>query len=86
MATTIKIRQDTKERLDKMKAILQLKGRRIKQEDLIDIIISIAEAHPMLLENVLEWKVEDDVKNRVLSNIFDLGPSSHNTIDEELYG
>jgi hypothetical protein len=85
MATTIKIRDDTKNRLDNIKATLQLKGTKIKQEDLIDLIISIAEAHPMLLESVIEWKIDPQIKKRVMSNTFDLGPSSHETIDEELY-
>lgn len=86
MATTIKIREETKNRLDNLKASLQLKGKKIKQEDLIDLIISIAESHPMLLESVIEWKLDPKIKKRVMSNVFDLGPSSHDTIDDELYG
>ncbi len=85
MATTIKIRDETKNRLDNIKAALQLKGTKIKQEDLVDLIISIAESHPMLLESVIEWKIDPKIKERVMSNTFDLGTSSHETIDDELY-
>ena len=86
MATTIKIRDDTKNRLDNIKAALQLNGTKLKQEDLIDLIISIAESHPMLLDTAIKWKVDPKIKKRVMSNTFDLGTSSHETIDEELYG
>jgi hypothetical protein len=85
MATTIKIREDTKIRLDVLKATLQLKGKKINQEDLIDILVMIAESHPLLLDRVIDWSIDVNTKERVLSNVFDLGPSSHKTKDEELY-
>lgn len=86
MATTIKIREDTKKRLDLLKATIQLSGKKINQEDLIDLIVMIAESHPLILDRVIDWNIDSKIKERVLSNIFELKPSSYKTIDEELYG
>ncbi|MCE7736581.1 MAG: hypothetical protein GPJ54_16990 [Candidatus Heimdallarchaeota archaeon] len=86
MVTTVKVRDETKVRLDRLKAQQLLKGRKLNQEDLIDLLVTIAETHPTVLENELFKGVSTKVKKRVMRTTFDFPPSNSESIDEELYG
>ena len=84
MATTIKIRNDTKERLERLRARLLLQGKKFKQDELIDFIIKLAEMNPLLL-NQEEYKgPTTEEQNQFFSITFKTGKSSK-SIDEELY-
>lgn len=84
MATTIKISNESKERLEKLRARLLLQGRKFKQDELIDFIISLAETNPIIL-NQSEYKgLSSKEQKRFFSFTFKAGKSAK-SIDEELY-
>jgi hypothetical protein len=50
MASSIKVRESTKLKLEKLQALLLLNyGKKISQQDLIDILLNLAEKDPMSL-------------------------------------
>lgn len=84
MATTIKISDDSKEKLEKIRARLLLQGKKLKQEELIDFIISLAETSPIIL-NQGEFKgLTSKQKEKFFSFSFK-GGRSEKSIDEEIY-
>ncbi len=84
MATTIKISSESKDRLEKLRARLLLQGRKLKQEELIDFIIMLAETNPLIL-NQGEYKgLSSKEQENFFSFTFKAGNSSK-SIDEELY-
>ena len=84
MATTIKISDKSKERLEKLRARLLLQGRKLKQEELIDFIITIAENNPMILNQGAYKGLTNKEQENFFSFTFKAKDSSK-SIDEELY-
>jgi hypothetical protein len=84
MATTIKINDDTKERLDRLRARLLLQGRKLKQDELLDFIIQLAEASPLILNQDKYNGPTTEEQKRFFSTTFKAGTSTK-TIDEEIY-
>ena len=84
MATTIKISDSSKMKLERLRARLFLQGRKFKQEELIDFIISLAETSPLIL-NKGEYKgLSKPEKEEFLAFTFK-GGKSDKSIDEEIY-
>lgn len=84
MATTIKISNESKEKLEKIRARLLLQGKKFKQDELLDFIISLAETSPIIL-NQGEFKgLSNKQKKEFFAFTFD-GGSSEKSIDEEIY-
>lgn len=84
MATTIKISDESKEKLEKLRARLLLQGRKFNQEELLSFIISVAESSPILLSQG-EYK---GLASRQQKKFFDFtfkAGTSEKTIDEEIY-
>ena len=86
MATTVKIRDEDKEKLDRLRAHLLLKGIKLNQEELLSKIITISETHQMLFDEEGFEPLSDKQIEEIMKLTFSLGKSSHKTIDEELYG
>lgn len=84
MATTIKIRDDTKERLERLRARLLLQGKKFKQDELIDFIIKLAEMNPLLLNREEYIGPNSDEQKKFFSLTFK-GGNNTKSIDEELY-
>jgi len=85
MTTTVKIRDEDKEKLDRIKAKLVLRGVKLNQEELLGKIIDLAESSPLLLDKVEFSGVSEHRKKEILSYAFSLGTSQEETIDHELY-
>ena len=84
MATTIKISDKSKEKLEKLRARLLLQGRKYKQDELIDFIITLAETNPLII-NQSDYKgLSSDKQNKFFEFTFKGGKSSK-SIDEEIY-
>ena len=84
MATTIKISDTSKMKLERLRARLLLQGRKFKQEELIDFIILLAETSPLTL-NKGEYKgLSKSEKDEFLGFTFK-GGNSDKSIDEEIY-
>ncbi|MCY3411535.1 MAG: hypothetical protein INQ03_07895 [Candidatus Heimdallarchaeota archaeon] len=81
MATTIKISDESKEKLDRIRAKLLLQGKKYKQEELIDLVISMADANPVL---VGDYKGLSELEKEEFMS-FTFKGSSEKSIDEELY-
>ena len=86
MSTSIKIRDEDKEKLDRIKAKLVLKGIKLNQEQLLSRIISIAESSPLLFDELEFRGLSKKRKDEILSKTYSLGPSNEDSIDEEVYG
>ncbi len=84
MATTIKIKNDTKERLEKIRARLLLQGKKLKQDELIDFIVKLAEMNPLLL-NQEEYKGPTSDEQKEFFSLTFKGGKNLKSIDEELY-
>ena len=84
MATTIKINDDTKKRLDRLRARLLLQGKKFKQDELIDFIVTLAEMNPLLLNQEVYKGPTTEEQNRFFSLTFKAGKTSK-SIDEVLY-
>ncbi len=84
MATTIRISDASKDKLDRIKARLLLQGKKLKQDELIDFIISLAETSPLILNQGKFTGLTKKQKEKFFSFSFNAGNSSK-TIDEELY-
>ena len=84
MATTIKISDESKEKLERLRARLLLQGRKLKQDELIDFIISLAETSPFIL-NQGEYKgLSSEAQEEFFAFTFKAG-KSRKSIDEEIY-
>ena len=84
MATTIKISDKSKEKLEKLRARLLLQGRKYKQDELIDFIITLAETNPLII-NQSEYKgLSSKDQDKFFAFTFKGGRSSK-SIDEEIY-
>ena len=86
MTVTLKMRDNDKERLDKLRAKLLLHGVKLNQEELIARLVDLGESY--LPELTVETRKKPSKKelNRIMAVSFDMGPSSENTIDEDIYG
>jgi hypothetical protein len=86
MSTSVKIRDKDKERLDRIKAKLTLRGIKLNQEQLLGKIISIAEASPLLFDELEFKSVSNERKQEILAKSYALGSTREETIDDDLYG
>lgn len=84
MATTIKIKNDTKERLDRLRARLLLQGKKFKQDELIDFIVKLAEMNPLIL-NQEDYKGPTSEEQDKFFSISFKASKTSKSIDEELY-
>ena len=86
MATTVKLSHELKERLERLRAQFAIKGKKLKQEELLEILIRIGEISPMLLEREVYAPLSEEEQQEFLADTMKLGVSSEDTIDSELYG
>ena len=86
MATTVKLSKELKERLEKLRAQFLIKGKKLKQEELLEILIRIGEISPLLLEREIYEPLSENDQQEILADTMKLGVSSEDTIDSELYG
>ena len=84
MATTIKVSDETKEKLDRIRARLLLQGKKLKQEELIDFIISLAETNPIISGDKEYEGLSSKEQKEFLSFTFKT-ERSKKSIDEEIY-
>ena len=84
MPTTIKINDDTKERLEKIRARFMLQGRKFRQDELIDFIVKLAETYPLLLNRDEYQGPTSQELRRFFATTFKADKSSK-TLDEEIY-
>jgi len=84
MATTIKISDESKEKLDKIRARLLLQGKKLKQEELIDFIITLAETNPIISGEKEYEGLSSQEQKEFLSFTFKT-EISNKSIDEEIY-
>ena len=84
MATTIKIRNDTKERLERLRARLLLQGKKFRQDELIDFIVTLAEMNPLIL-NQEKYQGPNSEEQRKFFSLTFKGGKVTKSIDEELY-
>lgn len=89
MSTTVRVREEDKEVLDRLQARITLAtGQRPSLEEVVHRIVALAEVHEeeILIDDEPPTLSEED-KRRVLDATFDLGyPTREEDIDEELYG
>ncbi len=86
MATTIRISGKIKERLDRIKAQFLLQGIKLRQDELIERLVTLAEAHPMIFQDQMFKGVDVKTMSEIMNVSFDLGSGSEETINEDLYG
>lgn len=86
MTVTLKMRNDDKERLDRLRAKLLLQGVKLNQEELIAKLVDLGESYLPELTAQTRKKPSKKEIERIMSVSFDMGPSSENTIDEDIYG
>ncbi len=84
MPTTIKISDASKNKLEKLRARLLLQGRKFKQEELIDFVISLAETSPLILSKGKYKGLSKEERKEFLAFSFE-GGGSDKSIDEEVY-
>ncbi len=86
MTVTLKMRNDDKERLDRLRAKLLLHGVKLNQEELIAKLVDLGESYlPELTAHTRKKPSKEEIE-RIMSVSFDMGPSSNETIDEDIYG
>ncbi|MCY3415081.1 MAG: hypothetical protein INQ03_25745 [Candidatus Heimdallarchaeota archaeon] len=85
MASTIKMKEDDKRRLDELRANLLINGINLKQEELISKLIELGEIFLLDLNHIPMKKLSPSKKKKILSRGYKMGSNS-STIDEELYG
>lgn len=90
MATSIKVSEDSKERLDQIQAKITLaKGKKVSLNGIIDALIHVSLDHE---EELLEAAIgEPPRKDSDLDSLLELGmdwgvETRHDEIDESLYG
>lgn len=86
MATTVKLSKELKIRLERLRAQFAIKGKKLKQEELLEILIRIGEISPLLLEREIYTPIPQDEQEKFLADTMKMGVSSEDTIDSELYG
>ena len=84
MTTTIKISDESKIKLEKLRARLLLQGKKFKQDELIDFIISLAETNPIILNQEKFKGLTSTEQEKFFSFTFKSGHSTK-SIDEEIY-
>ncbi|RMG25387.1 MAG: hypothetical protein D6732_22460 [Methanobacteriota archaeon] len=84
MATTIKVNDATKEKLDRLRARLLLMGKKMKQEDLLDFIVSMAESSELIFKLEPYGGLSESERQEFFDFTFRTKKSDR-TIDEEIY-
>ncbi len=85
MASTVKLRDRDKKRLDELRAKLLLQGISLNQEELLAKLVDLGENF-LLIDTLPMRKLSQKKKESILKRGFDLGVTSEETIDSELYG
>ncbi|HKZ59809.1 MAG TPA: hypothetical protein VJ547_08200 [Candidatus Thermoplasmatota archaeon] len=89
MAVSVKVREDTKRRLDRLQAHLASRyGRKMTLQELVDALTSIGENDPGRVTSATSrvfMPLSEAARKRILSLTFDIGPTSEEDIDRELY-
>ncbi len=86
MAATVKLRDEDKERLDRLRAKLLLAGINLKQEELLSRLIDLGENFLLGLDRLEMNPLSEKEKKQILSREYRLGDKSWETIDQDLYG
>ncbi len=86
MASTIKMKDQDKKRLDELRARLLLHGINLKQEELLSRLLDLGENFLLDLNYLPMKKLSEREKEEIHSRGFKMGPSSEETIDKDLYG
>jgi hypothetical protein len=86
VSSTVKLSKELKERFEKLRAQFMIKGKKLKQEELLEILISIGEISPLLLEREVYSPLPVDEQQKILQDKMKLGTSSEEDIDRDLYG
>ena len=84
MTVTLKMRNNDKERLDKLRAKLLLHGVKFNQEELIARLLDLGESYLPELTAQARKKPSGEIVDKIVSVSFDMGPSSAD-IDEDIY-
>lgn len=89
MSTTVRIRDEDKERLDRLQAKITLEtGEKPSLEEVLHRLVELGETHEVeLTEGDTGLGLTEDEKAEVLEATYDLGtPTREQDIDEILYG
>ncbi|RMG30179.1 MAG: hypothetical protein D6732_16785 [Methanobacteriota archaeon] len=86
MAATVKLKDEDKKRLDRLRAKLLLAGVNLKQEELLSRLIDLGENFLPGLDQLQMKKLSGEEKKRIMARKYRLGGKSWKTIDQELYG
>ncbi len=86
MSSTVKLSIELKEHLERLRAQFLIKGKKLKQEELLEILIGIGEISPILLEREIYQLLPHNEQVKILEDTFDFGVSSEATIDDDKYG
>ena len=84
MATTIKISDEAKAKLERIRARLLLQGKKLRQDELIEFIISLAETSPLIL-NQKEFKGLTDEQKKIFFSFSFKGGKSDKSIEIYLH-
>ena len=89
MAVSIKVREDTKRRLEHLQADLASKfGRELNLQQLVDALTSVGERNLAGVATVtsrVKLPLSAAARKRILNTVFDWGPTSEADIDQTLY-
>ena len=86
MAVSVKLRDEDKERLDRLRAKLLLAGVNLNQEELLSRLIDLGESFLPGLDHLQMKELSEEERKQILSRKYKLGGGSWKTIDDELYG
>ncbi len=86
MRASIKIRVEDKEKIDKLRAKLLLKGIKLSQEELLGKLIELGEKELLQMIEKSSTVMSRKKKKEILSRGYDLPVISAEEIDEIIYG
>jgi hypothetical protein len=89
MAVSIKVREDTKRRLEHLRANLASRfGREMTLQDLLDALTAVGERDPgnvVSFTTKVKLPLSAAAQKRILSRAWDMGPTSEDDMDRVLY-
>ena len=86
MASTIKMKDKDKKRMDELRARLLLQGINLKQEELLSRLLDLGENFMLDLDNLPMKQLSEKDKDKIRSREYKMGVTSEETIDQDLYG
>lgn len=86
MASTIKMKDKDKKRMDELRARLLLQGINLKQEELLSRLLDLGENFMLDLDNLPMKQLSEKDKEKIRSREYKMGVTSEETIDQDLYG